>query len=92
MIIYRLYFHPLAKYPGPLLHRISGLPTLYHAGKGDLHYHLYTLHHKYGMPPKSNFDNRIAYFAITNSCCVGKHLRYSPNKLSINSVKALGGK
>ncbi|KUJ20845.1 cytochrome P450, partial [Mollisia scopiformis] len=67
VIIYRLYFHPLAKYPGPLLHRLCGLPTLYHAGKGDLHYHLYTLHDQYG-----------------------KHLRYSPNKLSINDVKALG--
>ncbi|KAI1356408.1 cytochrome P450 [Xylaria sp. FL0043] len=48
VIIYRLYFHPLAKYPGPLLNRLCGVPTLYHAAKGDLHIHLYKLHCRYG--------------------------------------------
>ncbi|KAI3320504.1 cytochrome P450 [Xylariaceae sp. AK1471] len=66
VVVYRLYFHPLARYPGPILHRLCGIPTLYHAGKGDLHYHLYALHYQYG-----------------------KFVRYSPNKVSINSVKAL---
>ncbi|KAI1302459.1 cytochrome P450 [Xylaria venustula] len=66
IVIYRLYFHPLAKYPGPLVNRLCGIPTLYHAGKGDLHIHLFKLHHQFG-----------------------KYVRYSPNKLSINDVKAL---
>lgn len=47
-LVHRLSFHQLAKYPGPFLHKLCGIPTLYHAWKGDLHYHLYTLHQKYG--------------------------------------------
>ncbi|KAF5869440.1 putative cytochrome p450 family protein [Botrytis fragariae] len=44
----RLFFHPLNGYPGPLLSRLSSLPVLYHAWKGDLHYHLFRLHLKHG--------------------------------------------
>ncbi|KAI4909407.1 hypothetical protein J4E90_008104 [Alternaria incomplexa] len=35
--IYNLWFHPLAKQPGPLFARISGIPSFYHACKGDRH-------------------------------------------------------
>lgn len=47
-IIYRLYFHPLSKYPGPILGKLTGLHTTYHAYKGDRYLHLYQLHEKYG--------------------------------------------
>lgn len=47
-VIYQLYFHPLARYPGPLLGRITRLYDLYHAYKGDKHVHLFQLHQKYG--------------------------------------------
>ena len=47
-LLHRLFLHPLAKYPGPLTHRLCGLPTLYHAWSGDLHHHLYQLHQRYG--------------------------------------------
>ncbi|KAF2804404.1 benzoate 4-monooxygenase cytochrome P450 [Mytilinidion resinicola] len=36
-VIYNLFFHPLASTPGPLLARISCLPSFYHACKGDRH-------------------------------------------------------
>ena len=42
------YFHPLHQYHGPLLSRLIGLPVLYHAWEGDLHYHLYRLQCSYG--------------------------------------------
>lgn len=47
-IFYQLYLHPLAKYPGPLLGRITRLYDLYHAYVGDKHILLYQLHRKYG--------------------------------------------
>ena len=46
--VYQLYFHPLAKYPGPLLGRISPFYDLYHSYAGDKHLVLYHLHQKYG--------------------------------------------
>ncbi|KAJ0418000.1 cytochrome P450 [Aspergillus carlsbadensis] len=48
LVIYRLYFHPLAKYPGPLLWRISILPSFYYAWTGDRHLVVDKLHKKYG--------------------------------------------
>lgn len=47
-LIYQLYLHPLAKYPGPFLGRITPLYDLYHAYVGDKHLLLYHLHQKYG--------------------------------------------
>lgn len=46
--IYRLYFHPLAKYPGPLLGRLTSLYGGYHAYVGDLHLDMWRLHQKHG--------------------------------------------
>ncbi|KAI1175665.1 cytochrome P450 [Nemania sp. FL0916] len=45
---YRLFLHPYRKYPGPLLARLTGLPVLYHAWRGDFHHYVYRLHNKYG--------------------------------------------
>ena len=47
-VLYQLYLHPLAKYPGPLLGRLTRLYELYHAYVGDKHVVLYQLHQKYG--------------------------------------------
>jgi cytochrome P450 len=46
--IYRIYFHPLAKYPGPFLAKLTDAYQLYHAYKGDRHLDFYRLHEKYG--------------------------------------------
>lgn len=47
-ILYNLTFHPLARYPGPLLWRIWRLPYLYSSYTGFLHIDIYNLHMKYG--------------------------------------------
>jgi hypothetical protein len=46
--IYRLYLHPLAKYPGPFWARLSTFPSYWHTLKQDRHVWLYSLQEKYG--------------------------------------------
>lgn len=48
MIIYRLTLHPLARYPGPLLAKITDWYNVYHAWKGDRHLELWRVHQVYG--------------------------------------------
>jgi hypothetical protein len=47
-VIYRLYFHPLAKFPGPFWARLSVFPSWWHTRKGDRHIWLYSLQEEYG--------------------------------------------
>lgn len=47
--IYRVFFHPLAKYPGPLSYKLSGWPLLWQAYTGDRHIWHLKDHEKYGM-------------------------------------------
>ncbi|TDZ13988.1 Cytochrome P450 monooxygenase AKT7 [Colletotrichum spinosum] len=49
IVVYRLFFHPLAKYPGPFLAKITDGYQLYHAWKGDRHLDFHRLHNKYGQ-------------------------------------------
>lgn len=65
-IIYRLYFHPLAKYPGPFFFKISILPSLYLAWKGTRHLVFDELHKKYGEAVRTepNFLSLITPNAI----------------------------
>ena len=46
--VYRLYLHPLAKYPGPLSGRITQAYDVYHAYRGSKHINFLHLHEKYG--------------------------------------------
>ncbi|KAG5947962.1 hypothetical protein E4U53_006355 [Claviceps sorghi] len=48
LIVYRVFFHPLAKYPGPFLAKITDAFQLYHAYKGDRHLEFWRMHQKYG--------------------------------------------
>ena len=48
LAVYRIHFHPLAKYPGPLLAKFTDLHSTYHAWKGDRHLEFWRCHEKYG--------------------------------------------
>src|SRR4051794_10113714 len=49
IILYRLSpFHPLAKYPGPVLCKVSRLWTAYLSWTGQQHRYYHHLHQKYG--------------------------------------------
>lgn len=60
-IVYRLYFHPLAKFPGP---KIAAATHLYEVawdyfGKGAYLYEIQRMHEKYGKcsyPPEDEID------------------------------------
>lgn len=53
-IVYVLYFHPLATYPGPLLARLTDIYYAYYAWKGDIHLKIYEDHQKYGKTVPEN--------------------------------------
>ncbi|KAF7185610.1 Cytochrome P450 monooxygenase [Pseudocercospora fuligena] len=46
--IYRLYLHPLAKFPGPFWARLTTFPSYWHTLKGDRHVWLWRLQQQYG--------------------------------------------
>ncbi|KAL6808086.1 cytochrome P450 [Trichoderma afarasin] len=46
--VYRLTLHPLAKYPGPTLAKLTNFYAAYHAFRGDLHLDMWKSHQKYG--------------------------------------------
>ncbi|KAI4162632.1 MAG: hypothetical protein LQ342_003678 [Letrouitia transgressa] len=48
VIVYRLIFHPLAKYPGPPLAKVTSLYAVYHAYIGDLQLDMWRCHQLYG--------------------------------------------
>ncbi|KAK9781653.1 hypothetical protein SCAR479_01524 [Seiridium cardinale] len=65
LVIYRLYFHPLSKYPGPFLAKITDAYQLYHAWKGDRHLEFWRQHELYGRvvrfgPNSVSFNSNTA--------------------------------
>lgn len=49
IVFYRLYLHPLAKYPGPFWSKISDLPCYWYTHKQDRHVWLLRLQQQYGV-------------------------------------------
>ncbi|KAH3956542.1 hypothetical protein HBI56_235830 [Parastagonospora nodorum] len=78
----RLYWHPLSKYPGPLLARLTDLYAAYHAWKGDIHIDMWRQHERYGpiirySPNKLNFNTAEALKEIYITGA--KNFQKSPN-------------
>ncbi|KAI9166344.1 Cytochrome P450 monooxygenase atnE [Paramyrothecium foliicola] len=63
-LTYRLAFHPLSKYPGPLLSRLTNGYSGYHAIRRRLHLATYADHLKYG-PVIRQGPNRLVFNTIT---------------------------
>lgn len=48
IVVYRLHFHPLSKYPGPFWARITSFPSYWHTLRQDRHIWLWRLQEEYG--------------------------------------------
>lgn len=59
-LFYNLFFHPLRKFPGPLLNRATILPKLYHLSQGHLIYHIKDIHTHHG-PVVRIAPNELAF-------------------------------
>lgn len=56
-VVYSLYFHPLAKYPGPFWARLSTIPSWWHTLKQDRHVWLFQLQERYGITVRYRPDS-----------------------------------
>jgi hypothetical protein len=62
--LHRLFFHPLAKYPGPFCGRITDWYSVYHIVKGDAHVNFYRLHEKYGKDKQTTTQVETPAYVI----------------------------
>ncbi|MCJ1385613.1 hypothetical protein MMC17_008736 [Xylographa soralifera] len=63
-VIYRLTFHPLARFPGPFLGKITDWYSVYQISKGDRHLDFFKLHQIHGSIVRFG-PNRLAVNSIT---------------------------
>lgn len=61
LVVYRLYFHPLAKFPGPRLNAISALPSIRSLLRGRLPLDNKKLHDYYKSPVIRVSPNELAF-------------------------------
>ncbi|RDL30847.1 uncharacterized protein BP5553_10192 [Venustampulla echinocandica] len=79
--VYRIFFHPFAKYPGPWTAKVSDFYAAYHNGKGQFHIQTKIGHRKYGPvfrqgPNKLVFNSPQALHDIYSSKEVLKSFAY----------------
>ena len=59
LVIYRIFLHPLSKFPGPKLAVLSDLWTVYYSLKGESHLKAYEAHARYGTEVSSVFSRAL---------------------------------
>lgn len=91
-VVYTLYLHPLADYPGPFWARLSTFPSWIHTLKQDRHLWLYRLHEQYGklnsQIPSSLTHNERRGVPNNEYMVPGPRVRYRPDSLAINTPTA----
>lgn len=61
LVVYRLYFHPLAKFPGPKLNAVSALPSIFSLLRGRLPLDNKKLHDYYKSSVIRVSPNELAF-------------------------------
>ncbi|OJJ42479.1 hypothetical protein ASPZODRAFT_170147 [Penicilliopsis zonata CBS 506.65] len=105
LCVYRIWFHPLAKFPGPFLGKITNLYGGYYAWTGDLHLDMTRCHEKYGnivryAPDRVLFNTNTGLkadiYAFTKnfqkSAAYGAMVHRAPNTLTLIDKKQHGRK
>ncbi|KAL6862602.1 hypothetical protein ACO1O0_002838 [Amphichorda felina] len=92
--VYRLYFHPLSKYPGPLLNRLTPLPLSLNLLRGRLPFYVKGLHEVYGpivrlTPTELSFNSEKSWKDIYGSR-VG-HANFHKDPIHVGSIQAVAG-
>ncbi|KAI8294904.1 Cytochrome P450 monooxygenase apf7 [Colletotrichum sp. SAR 10_98] len=91
LCVYRLYFHPYAKYPGPLLAKLTSWYSVYHTYIGDLHVDIWRCHENYGDvvrygPNRLLINNEAGLKGIYGH---GKNVRKAKSYHRISLVKGV---
>ncbi|KAM0331365.1 hypothetical protein ACHAQA_003037 [Verticillium albo-atrum] len=93
-VIYNLYFHPLARFPGPLLARATPLPNVLALLRGRIPFWIKAHHDTYGpvvrvSPNELSFDNEAAWKDIYGSRPGHKNFHKDP--IHVGSIQSLPG-
>ncbi|KAH7146262.1 cytochrome P450 [Dactylonectria macrodidyma] len=94
MGIYRLYFHPLAKYPGPFLNCLSPIPLSYQLIRGRLPFYVKQLHDIYGLvvrltPTELTFNSEKSWKDIYGSR--PGHQNFHKDPVHVGSIQTVPG-
>ncbi|RPA99485.1 cytochrome P450 [Choiromyces venosus 120613-1] len=94
LVLYRLFFHPLARIPGPFLAKITDWYTVYYAYRGDRYLALYKAHEKYGpvirfAPNLISFNSASSLKAIYGHSPLSRSLQKSQFYSAFPAVKGV---
>ncbi|KAH8670784.1 averantin oxidoreductase [Xylariales sp. PMI_506] len=94
MCIYNIYFHPLARFPGPLLAKISPVYSIWGLFRGRWPFDVHQLHLKYGpivrlMPNELAFTDTQAWKDIYGHR--QGHPQFHKDPIHVGSVQDLPG-
>ncbi|KAJ1332026.1 aspirochlorine biosynthesis cytochrome P450 monooxygenase [Microdochium nivale] len=92
--VYNVYFHPLARFPGPLLAKISGVYSIYGLFRGRWPFDVHQLHLKYGpvvrlMPSELSFSTAGGWRDIYGHR--QGHPQFHKDPIHVGSVQDLPG-
>ncbi|ROT36462.1 averantin oxidoreductase [Sodiomyces alkalinus F11] len=93
-VIYNLYCHPLARFPGPFLAKVSPFPNVTALLRGRIPFWIKAQHDRYGpivrvSPNELSFDNEAAWKDIYGSRPGHKNFHKDP--IHVGSIQAVPG-
>ncbi|OTA92489.1 hypothetical protein M434DRAFT_396371 [Hypoxylon sp. CO27-5] len=86
---YRLLFHPLSKYPGPLTAKVSGLYGAFYASRTTLHLRTWQDHVRYG-PIVRHGPNKLVFNSIQALRSIYQNDRITKSRSYLVSQRAPG--
>ncbi|KAL1890217.1 hypothetical protein Sste5346_008371 [Sporothrix stenoceras] len=92
--IYNLYFHPLARFPGPFFARASPYPNVFNLIRGRIPFWIKACHDQHGpivrvSPNELSFDNEAAWKDIYGSR--PGHLNFHKDPVHVGSIESVPG-